>query len=318
MIQRILDFYQRNAEHQDDTASAMWRGILKHRQSKFIAALESGDKSGVIEFLNNMASTGGAFGMEGSCWSSLVMLAQKTGVLACPNPDQPVKHEPMNSEEVGDLRLKIEDVLGFSIQCRDCFGFPETLPGPDPCHRFWYYCCAAHSVLQHVQTLRGKSVLEIGAGLGASGLTFQRMESLSYTVIDLPSNATLSAFFIATCLGEDHVWLEGEDFKGQFGRWYSSGNYDGCKVQAYDVVFNMDSFPEIPAIEQEKYLSLIAKTLAPGGVFISINHESPEYAQRRTLDAVNASGLLKIRSRHPFWPRPGYVEEVYCLASKDL
>lgn len=73
----------------------------------------------------------------------------------------------------------------------------------------------------------------------------------------------------------------------------------------YDIIVNMDSFPEFGIDLAEEYAAKIKKSTKK---FLSINHEGEAYSAR---DIFGNDPDLKSYSRFPFWLRKGYVEEFF-------
>jgi len=73
----------------------------------------------------------------------------------------------------------------------------------------------------------------------------------------------------------------------------------------FDIVVNMDSFPEFGKDIAQEYVNKI-KTVTQK--FLSINHEGESYTVRELF--INDPDLINY-SRFPFWLRKGYVEEMF-------
>ena len=84
----------------------------------------------------------------------------------------------------------------------------------------------------------------------------------------------------------------------------------------HDLLFNMDSLPEI---ETEAALGYLSDARARGfRYFLSINQESGgtvgDWSQNTVPDLAKRVGGYTLLSRHRDWMRPGYVEELYAIA----
>jgi putative sugar O-methyltransferase len=158
-----------------------------------------------------------------------------------------------------------------------------------------------------------KRVLEIGAGTGGLALEAFRNGVRDYSVIDIPSVGVMSAYFSALAFGEDKIWLAGEESNSNAtGRWFSCYDYESAKSK-YDLIANVNSFPEMSIANQDGYMAFISECLSENGVFYSCNHESNSVGQNSVRTAVNRHGGFRAIYRAPFMMREGYVEELYTV-----
>jgi hypothetical protein len=155
--------------------------------------------------------------------------------------------------------------------------------------------------------------LEIGSGIGELGMIAHKLGSETYTSIDLPSSSVIAAYSLMKAIGPENVWLFGEAPSSAFARFYPSTNYSGCLELKSHLVFNSDSFPEIPEAEQDRYLDLVCQTMYRSSLLMSFNQEGPFEGQRPINRAISQHGKLKLRSRAQWMIRDGYVEETYSL-----
>jgi hypothetical protein len=157
-------------------------------------------------------------------------------------------------------------------------------------------------------------ICEIGGGAGYLAYYCRLLGLTDFTIIDLPTVGAVQAYFLAQNLGPDKVFLAGEvaakngvkilapeDFHMSSSRW--------------DIVVNVDSFPEMATPIMERYLRRIG---ANGATLLSINQETliqrtatPGDRQERVCDVIDRSGIFRRISRAPFWMRRGYVEELF-------
>lgn len=320
MIERLIQFYQRSHAGSEAMMSGIWQGVTKLHEP-LISKLLAGDAFGVESFLNTIGPSGGLHGLENEktydlgdsmCLPFVQKLANLTGVLPYCHPAQLSKSEHWKIKDLHTTIKEIESELGFELSVPDCFGFDS---GRIPIRLLIYYCAPAFAIRKRLGLPR--RTLEIGAGLGNLGMIVSRWKhglpwrAESYTVIDLPHVAVLSAWFLSKCCGEGSVWLHGESPNADaFARIYSCTNYREAFGQ-YDLVFNSDSLPEMPEAVQDGYIRFIYECLSPGGIFFSVNHEGDQAGQSSVLEAVKRNGRLALVSRHPYAMLDGYVEEVY-------
>ena len=74
--------------------------------------------------------------------------------------------------------------------------------------------------------------------------------------------------------------------------------------QRYDLVINVDSFPEINRRNAQQYWNKIENC---SNSFFSINHEFNELTVK---ELYKDSPRIQSVTRHPSWMRRGYVEEL--------
>jgi len=311
MIQRLIKFYRNNSQQQLDIMTPLWRHITTVNQLPLFEALNSGTEADVSHHLSNIAKGGYLYGVndhhpleDQSTIERISRLGAIFGLVPVLNPEQPDEVDRTVSIPM------LESFLGFTIGTGEVPGVFESV---GIYHRMLFYASALVSFRNFLGKIPAR-VLEIGGGFGALPILLSRCpEAKSYTVIDLPVMAVMSAHVIGSLLGADKVKLAGEDGCA-FANYYTSFAYAGVRESAYDLIVNTDSLPEMTATAQDEYLSLIADTLAPGGIFLSINHESSNGGQSSVLSAVRRNGSLRLVSRHAFEMRTGYVEEIFTKA----
>lgn len=317
MIQRLIDFYQRTHAGSESMTSAIWLGVLKLYEP-FCTALRNGDHKGVEVFLETAGPANKLYGLEcgklytfsdSMCFPYVQKLANLAGVL---NYFQPNQQSPSNHWKIKDVNATIKAIeaeLGFELRVPSCFGF--TGDGI-PLRFIMYHCGAALALRRLLCGQAPRHVLEIGAGCGNFGYIASRCGSQSYTVIDLPHIAVISAWFMSKVVGADKVWLNGEpESESAFARFYSCTDFSPVRSQGFDLILNCDSLPEMTVPVQDDYINLIRTTLVHCGHFLSVNHEGDQAGQMSVLSAVKRNGRLKLLSRTPFPMMDGYVQEIY-------
>ncbi len=285
----------------------IWRGVSKLYEP-FCAALKAGDENLVASMLDNMGSENKLYGLECGklypfedswCLPHVQKLANLVGVLGYQHPNQLTANEYWRVRDLHGAVAAIESEIGFSLRVPSCFG----LSGEGVPLRMMAYHAPAALTIRRLMGVPSH-ILEIGAGLGNMGYIAKQWGVKSYTVLDLPHIAVLSAYFASKYCKEDEIV-----FHNSAWSHCSDGRYNG---EQCDLIFNCDSLPEMPTDVQDHYMTkVIQKHLAPEGRFMSINHESDRDGQRSVLSAVKANGGLRLMSRHPFPMMDGYVEEIY-------
>lgn len=281
----------------EDHYSGIWKGIFETHQRPLHDIFMRGSIEQAAEILGNPSGNFLHYGFEntfkgstGKCFrdtSFIRLLSIALGAERTPNPDQ----ERMSIrfrigtmrrkfiEPVDEILARIDHRIGYRIE------FPNIFSGEDgfitprgiASHR------AIHAIYQ-ASLLKGR-VLEIGGGLGRTAFYAIRFGITDYTIVDLPFTGISQGYFLGKTLGANQVKIISPD------EFFSS-------TETYDVALNVDSLTEISSALAQRYATAIRNRAER---FISINHESSDFA---------VCELFSNRvSRHPYWLRPGYVEE---------
>ncbi len=155
--------------------------------------------------------------------------------------------------------------------------------------------------------IKGKNILEIGAGVGRTAYFSYKMGMTNYAIVDIPMSLVGSACYLAATLGEDAIWLEGEpksDRKGKISL-ISPAKLLSSKDN-FDVVLNIDSFTEMPHEIFTQYINYLFKH---SKVLYSMNHEANQYSVLKITEEVTGKKVNPIRFSSAI--RDGYIEELY-------
>ena len=149
-----------------------------------------------------------------------------------------------------------------------------------------------------LRQLSARSVIEIGAGLGRTAFYARRFGIERYTIVDIPLSNVAQAHFLGRALGAEAIGLPGEPDRPLRLRGPA---FVEATNERFDVVLNVDSLSEMDAGVAARYVRF-AETHADA--MLSINRE--------WSGAPRAAALLDpaSTSRHPYWMRDGYVEEL--------
>ena len=285
MIKRLIDFYKLTSPNARTAMHIIWQGVTTVCHRELAEALDAGDEFQVQKVLDAFGLGNGFQGIE--CLD------------LCDKPA---------SATLEELKAR-----GIDLSIPDCFGYKFQGPGAVIPMRLPIYCRLALKIWGLTGSNPGH-VLEFGAGMGLLGLILSRSRAQSYTVIDLPTTAVLSAYFLSCCLGKDHVWLYGEDWNESVFAWFfPATDCSPVPHRKYEVVCSVNCFPEFPHVVQDQYLKLIADCLAPDGFFISVNHEDTVLDQRSVAEAMKRQQALVCISRSPstIICIPGYFDEIF-------
>jgi hypothetical protein len=316
LIQRLIDFYNRS-NPDASKLSHIWNGMLRTYQGELIKALTHKDSLAIQNiFEDPKKSFDVIYGLDTPImqyWGKEIttdyfpFLARRIGIVPVKHPLNPSPDENWNPKDGIKLKKQIEEVIGP-------IHVPNGFLVKDNSHGIPYSYFSRMAEWFTVSSLINpppKRILEIGAGTGGFGLVAFNNGVRDYTIIDIPAIAVISAYYLSKAFEEDKVWLDGESPNpNAVGRWFSCHDYDGAKSE-YDLIVNMNSFPEMSIENQDGYVRFIYECLSKNGMFYSCNHESNLSNQSSARLAVNRHGGFKTIYRAPFMMRDGYMEEFY-------
>lgn len=152
----------------------------------------------------------------------------------------------------------------------------------------------------------GGNILELGGGLGYAAYYSALLGASAHTIVDLPLTLVASGHFLGLTKGADLVKLYGEtESENNTYAFYLLPPQAFPENNTYDIVINMDSFPEFGIDMARGYIQKIKNVTKK---FLSINHEGEAYTVRELL---KADPDVISYTRNPFWLRKGYVEEMF-------
>ena len=172
-----------------------------------------------------------------------------------------------------------------------------------------YGAWRARTIMEASGTRAG-AMLEIGGGGGHLAYYARKLGFQRTAIIDLPQAIIAQYFMLASEFGADVVKINEQS---AFGVDLMTSEHDlASSFEGFDIVVNVDSFPEMPRNVAARYVNMM-----PAGVhLLSVNQESQvangEGVQNRVKDLATASGLVTL-ARFPAWLRTGYVEELFVL-----
>jgi len=182
---------------------------------------------------------------------------------------------------------------------------------------------ALNASLQIRNVLKGspdKTILEIGAGCGATAYWCTKLGLGPIQIVDLPHVAVLQAFYLLKVLPASNILLFGEshNLKTVDITIYPHFAFDQLPRRTSPrLVFNQDSFAEMSELVVQEYLKWIIKIEAT--FLLSINHESAATYNTLLAEQVILSKLLQLEPaflpvyRHPNWVRMGYIDQLWKL-----
>jgi hypothetical protein len=338
--ERLINSYHLSVESKNSAnytrkENDLWSGILEKEFADMVAILNSRDASKLVDYLMHFGESytwfgGLCFSLDGynhlnrakknvavSYFDKLICLAEAVGAISLENPEQGAWGENVKVD-VNVLIALIEAQTGTSLYMPQGIvpvtGI-DTAVGP-----IHYRHVNSYYAAWRAKTLVGKtggSVCEFGAGNGIAAYYAHRMGIAKYTTIDLPLTNVFSGWFLINAIGHDKVCLHGEPVAFTTGVCLlPSWKCADIENNAFNLVLNQDSFPEIDKTLLLSYFDVIQK--ASSQYFLSINHETESLMAE--VGHSNVSKLLKNNSnyallcRSKYWIREGYVEELYRIS----
>jgi len=318
------------------SAGDVWTAFSA-RQKDFTSVLESGRADGLAAYLCAMDRMDATHGITAGhvmyrelrqsgfarakvarlIQDKLLALAEAIGAVPLENPEQGSwgGNETM---QAGRLVEAIEKKLALALRPPVVAGGALALHAGDRriLDRDVMSLYAAWRARQILGNRSGTRVAEIGAGVGRAAYWYGRFDAKAeYWIFDLPHVNVLQAFYLAKADPEAPLRLFGEKPLGARGvNVMPHFEIENARSEAFDLVLNQDSFPEINEAAVTRYLEWMRAT--GSRYFLSINHESRPAApaggrQLRVADVIGKVGGFTLVSRHAFPLRRGYAEELY-------
>jgi hypothetical protein len=299
LVDGIIANYRSGAASGD----SMWRGFFADYHADIDDALRNGPRERIERMLRDPATCDLFYGFESlgrfllhgakigqrledrrapeMALDALLGFAETLGVRRLANPEDELQNQA--SVDPDALLASIDRALGVALPVpnpfRGEFGLATsrgvvTYRVPQAMYQAW-----------RIRKLAGVGarVLEIGAGLGRTALYAHALGISDYTLVDIPISTVAQRYFLGRC-GVPAKFMAPEEFLRS--------------TERYDLIVNVDSLTEMDRAIAEGYVEAIR---ARAGAFLSINHESNAFTVRELVGGM---------SRHPYWLRRGYVEEV--------
>lgn len=242
-------------------------------------------------------------------YDSVKNLAEAVGVKRAAYPEVDVSisgvEERLGVEEMLDsIEAEIGVVLRFPNPYSGELGIPTTrgvvgFRSVQAIYQAW-------RIRELSRGSSGYRVMEIGAGLGRTAYFASTMGVSNYTIIDIPLTGAAQGYFLGRSLGADKVALHGESGEGKV-RIHSPSS--SALLENYDLIVNVDSFPEMDVHVAQGYWAVIKKQAKQ---FLSVNHEFNPVTVRSLY--TDDDGIFV--SRHPYWMRRGYIEELVTFGGR--
>lgn len=317
LVARIIAAYRASIAIPAEASESFWDGVFAEQRRDVREALVNGDSEAVQRLLRDPGKTDLFYGFEElarsldtskvgpgfgiKIYQDLLLLAEAIGVRRTWNPESPKSISTL--PQVDDLLALIDRGLGLSTV------FPNPFPGEIGLatsrgvitQRAVQALFQAWRVFGLANGDREARVVEIGAGLGRTAFYARQFGLRNYTIVDLPMTSVAQGYFLGRALNPDTVCLFGEQRPGI--RILPPFAFFEAKDR-YDLALNVDSLTELDPKTAKAYCEAIGNRAA---VWLSINHEVNAFTAR---EMGSAAGMVAM-SRAPYWPRAGYVEEVF-------
>jgi hypothetical protein len=160
-------------------------------------------------------------------------------------------------------------------------------------------------LLAALGSINGKSVVEIGPGMGHCAYYAFQAGVTDYATIDLPLGMVAHARFLAEALGPDKIWMVGEP--GGTANQIKLYSTVDVPRRTFDVVLNVDSMTEMSLAAAMNYIAWINRH---SRLFLSMNHELNPFTVASIAHCRLAGKRLE---RRPVPDREGYFEEVFSI-----
>lgn len=339
----LLDSYHlaREIDPENHNISKLWKSILDKNAKSIESILNNKDVPELTDFLENLFLQDDFWGIGGGSlnynqgsrvtqfciYNQLVGLLEYFGLVQRECAEQGAQGESFHFIK-SDVIEKLEEKLGFQLdfpRISNAYGIEFGSRFVDLQTLEHVYVSRKVTEALSLQGLRKcNNILEIGAGFaGACHWLNQQIGYTNYIIVDLPIANLYQGWFLSNVYGRDKVKLYNQfqdsktlDFEGEGSNIYiipASSESNICSDVKFDLVFNENSFPEMPEIAVKRYLEFISERLC--GIFFSYNHEAIQATQGEKQVCVptliqNTVGFKRL-SRNLSWVRDGYVEEVY-------
>jgi hypothetical protein len=330
---RAASFEQNNIVPEKRPNDGCWEAVKHVFHGEAYKLIEAKDARAFVPFLVNGLRTNLAYGLgpgsqvyqamatEGDGRTSTVLLlidrlmslAEALGVLPYENPEQGRYGKNMHVDPY-QVAAMIEARIGMSISRPRWMGNIGFILNDGVFdNRVADDVYGVYRLDKILNSIKTAQIAEIGGGFGGMALFAVRAGAPHYVIVDLPIINVVQGYFLTKCLGERAVRLFGETKPDALIEVMPYWEFFD-RNRRFDIVYNRDSFPEIPRARVDEYLDEIERRSVR---LLSINQESANLAGREGLWQLRMNEIIADRdnivcqSRTPYWMRRGYVEELY-------
>jgi hypothetical protein len=323
LVRRIAVAYAFALRGAEREAPGVWREIFVHKLREADRILGAGDAAALSVLLRDPAASNLFWGIDDLnleyvtglvhpeasekqrrlCAELLVRLAEALGAVRLFNPEANLPESPRVTPD--EVLAACDAALGKRVELPNIFRGENGLRASRGVlsYRMLHALYVGVRLRSLLGDLSGKRVLEIGAGVGRTAYLGVLLGAERYDVVDIPITGAIQAYFLGRTLGDDAVRMHGEaDRPGARVRLLTPGEFlEG--TERYDLIVNVDSLTEIPREQAQRYAAAIPERCP---AFLSINHEVNAFVVAELF-----AGKAHACTRHPYWLRSGYAEELY-------
>jgi hypothetical protein len=334
LLERICRAFDRAARDSTAEYGPLWGMLVTSRHGDIVRMANAGQARELGAYLSELGRQPVAFGFFGSpeshvaaetnplsnaagatvIFDRILSLAEALGCIYVENPEQGIWGEIANAD-ADDLLGRIAATLGINDLRPPVGGFwgLPTRFGPMNVRTIYaLYAASRISAIRRTYDLRG--VTEIGGGAGLAAHYCLAMGVAPYKIVDLPTVGAVQAYALRD---EKGLELYGEDRADARIELVPPWEFAAPPSGQYELLFNMDSLPEIETDAAVGYL----KGAREMGYryLLSINQESGgkvgEWSQGKVSSLAESAGGYTRLHRNRDWMRPGYVEELYAIGA---
>ena len=316
------DMWNNNTETQDHK-NLMDYCLNKDKKNFLELVLSAGKTNLVHGFLNYLpykklfSSKNARYKESIQLLDKLISLSEYRRLIKVFNPEQ----GGWTAEDL-DYNKLVDQIFTFNKKKISPFQSPNYTFGFNSNKKFYslkdfkmLYTSLRLNELSNIYDL--KEVNEIGAGLGYAAYYFSRINHNRYNIYDLPTVLILQAYFLMSSIGENKIYLSGEnkneDSQINLYPYWEIFNKNDTKDSLW---INQDGFPEIDFNLSKNYIKKII--LSKSSYLLSINQEARNNnsvggSQHTVYDLLLSSENSKLIYRSRDFLRLGYIEELYSI-----
>jgi hypothetical protein len=334
----IFKFYNTIKETGDFFAlqEGVWQGIIG-RQDKLHNILENNNSGELIKYLNNAPNQPISRGiLQGDLETNILKkyknyrllqsritfrriesLLESQGYKSSLNPEQG-PWRSLGVQELSNLISKFEKDIGYSINVPDIFSdLFEIQLGQYHFNQVDIASLnASLNIKKYLPQEAIQNILEIGGGSGRFAYYNLKSGNSSIQIIDFPHVLILQYWFLSKALPEAKITFFNSINNSKFdATLIPVSSFKNVNLGSVDVVFNQDSFAEMPlkiVLDYVNWLSTRSNLF-----IISINHESQPLLNSSNDRQINFFEILlrdlrfELVSRELDWIRRGYVKSIF-------
>ena len=340
---RVVDAYRKAVRDERAVSQRpsldVWEAVRNAFHGEFIRLMHNGDPYELASALNQCfrlpithglgpgravyeasLTPEGNKGIAALTVDKLAAVAEFLGILPFENPEQgrwgeniyldPLLVVERIEKEIGFPVCPPNTCGSFGVSIRDRVLFPRN------CEHL-YVACRIRQLISS-----GTTVAEIGGGYGGVAYYCWLSGIRRYRIYDLPLINAIQGYYLLSTLSDARICLYGELPTEPAVCVLPYWEFEKQTRSSFGFVLNQDSLPEIDPSIAKAYLRHIAAE--NNCYFLSINQEGgapsgrPDLPQSLVPELIRDVGKLIRLSRHPYWLRKGYVEELYRSAAEQV